>query len=153
MLKEYFVGAMSVTVFIVILLGVSHPKLKSVTSLGVGVLVICAILLPLVDIIKDIDIDKTLDGIFDGVDYTATDSAIELAFEDAVASYIAQKYGVTAECVKVRADGFDIGTLTAQRIYVTLSGEAILCDYKKIEEEIAVQFTAGGECEASVDFG
>ena len=110
-------------------------------------------MLPLVDLLGSFDIDKTLNGIFDGFNYEASDSAIELAFEDAIREKIADDYGVSKECVLVRADGFDIGSLSAERIFVTLSGEAVFLDYKRIEEEVCSNFTRGGECEVSVNIG
>ena len=114
---------------------------------------ICAVLLPLVDIIRDFDIEKSIDSIFDGIDYDAPDSAIELAFEEGVAEYISAEYGVAASNVEVHADGFDIATLKAVRIYVTLSGKAIVLDYKRIEKEVKAQFTLDGECEVSLSLG
>ena len=66
----------------------------------------------------------------------ATDSSIELAFENGIAEYIAEEYAVDTSAVLVNVDGFDMASLRAERIYVTLSGEAILLDYKKIEKEL-----------------
>ena len=63
-----------------------------------------------------------------------SDDAIELAFEDGVAAYISDRYGVERECIKVMADGFSLEKLQAERIYVTLSGKAALLDYKRIEK-------------------
>ena len=151
MLREYFLGLIGVVLFISLLVGIAHPRMVSSVRLGAGALAICAILLPIVDVISGFDISDELDGILDGIDYDTTDSAVELAFEEGVARYIAQTYGVREECVTVRADGFDISSLCAERIYVTLSGEAALLDYKRIEEEIRERFTFGGECEVSID--
>lgn len=153
MLREYFISVISVATVIALALGIAHPKLKGATVFGSGALMICAVLLPLVDIIRDFDIEKSIDGIFDGIDYDAPDSAIELAFEEGVAEYISAEYGVAASNVEVHADGFDIATLKAVRIYVTLSGEAIVLDYKRIEKEVKAQFTLDGECEVSLSLG
>lgn len=114
---------------------------------------ISAILLPLVDIITDYDVNYVLDSIAGGVDYELSDSAIELAFEDGLAEYVAKEYGVDRESVMISADGFDISTLTAKRIYVTLSGKGLLLDYKRIEADLSAQFTQGGECEVSFELG
>lgn len=153
MLREYFINTVGVALAISLALSITHPRLKKATAFSFGVLTICAVLLPLVDLLGGFDIDKTLNGIFDGFNYEASDSAIELAFEDAIREKIADDYGVSKECVLVRADGFDIGSLSAERIFVTLSGEAVFLDYKRIEEEVSVDFTRGGECEVSVNIG
>lgn len=153
MLREYFVGVIGIALLASFLLAITHPKAKGVTKFGTGVLLICTVLLPMVDILSGFDINKSIDGILDGIDYEATDSAIELAFEDAVAEYVADKYGVARECVTARADGFDIGTLRAERIYVTLFGEAVFLDYKRIESDVMTEFTNGGECEVFLSLG
>ena len=67
--------------------------------------------------------------------------------------YISEKYATDKDLVSVRADGFDIGSVRAQRIYVILSGRAAMLDYKKIEEDVCRQFTSGGECEVSIKIG
>lgn len=153
MLREYFVASVGVLTFISLLMSIVHPKLRSITSFGAGVLAICAVLLPLVDIIGDYNYDLSLDELLGDVDYNATDSAIELAFEEGVAEYISSAYKVEKESVRVYADGFDISTLSAERIYVTLSGEAIRLDYKRIEAEVSDRFTRGGECEVNLEIG
>ena len=154
MLKEYFEGVMILASFVALVVGVSHPRLKSATNFSAGVLIMCAILLPLVGIIKDIDKKYSIDDLFSVIEYEdTTDGAIELAFEEGIALYIVDKYDVKSEDVLVMADGFDIENMRAERIYITLSSRAALLDYKKIEEEIAKEFTYGGECEVSLEIG
>ena len=153
MLKEYFIGVITLTLFVAVAFGVSHPRLRNAVSFGGGILLVCGILLPIVDILRDFEVDETLDGIFDGIDFDATDSAIELAFENGVAEHIASSYGIPCECVSVRADGFDIASLTAERIYVTLSGKGTLLDYKRIEKEVGAEFAPRGYCEVYISFG
>ena len=153
MLREYFIGVVGITVFMSFALGIAYPRMMTSMRLGAGVLLICAVMLPLVDIIGDLNSNDELGDIFCNMDYETTDSAIELAFEEGIRGYLAEKYKVDAECIGVRADGFDISTLSAERIYVTLSGRAALLDYKRIEAEVAEHFTTAGECEVSIGIG
>ncbi len=154
MLSGYFSTVITVCVFITVALGLSHPRFKGAVGFGAGILVICVVLLPLVDIFRDFDINEPLDGIIaDMKQEGAADDAIELAFERGIAEYIAAEHDVDVGCVVVNADGFDMESLTAERIYVTLSGEAIYLDYKKIQNEISGRFTQGGECEVSLSVG
>lgn len=151
---EYFGGMIALCMFISVALGVAHPRLKKSVSFGAGVLIICAIMLPLVDILRDFNTDDALSNLLDNIDYDdATDSAIELAFECGVGEYIALKYGVKQEFVLVNADGFDMESLRAERIYVTLLSDAAFLDYKRIEDEICEEFTLNGECEVSIKLG
>ena len=145
---------MMLCLFLAVAQGVAHPRFSAITSFGAGVLVICAIMLPLVDIIRDFDVNSSLDDILSGIEYgDATDSSIELAFEDGLAEYISVKWEIDREDVSVRVDGFDMESLTAERIYVTLGGKGLLVDYKRIEEALALEFTREGECEVSLDLG
>lgn len=152
MLREYFKETLTLCVFISVALGVAHPRLKKTVSFSAGILIICSIMLPIVDILCSFDADKTFDKILADMDYDgATDNSIELAFENGIAEYIAEEYAVDTSAVLVNVDGFDMASLRAERIYVTLSGEAILLDYKKIEKEICEMFTKMGECEVSIN--
>lgn len=150
MLREYFSEIIILMTFAAILLGIAHPKLKGATSYSIGVLIICVILLPLVDIIRDFDTKSMFDSINMDIEYDITDDMIEASFEEGISEYIAQKHGVDKSCVTVMADGFDMERLRAERIYVTLSGRAVFLDYKKIEDEVRSEFTNGGECEVSL---
>lgn len=154
MLKEYFEGLMVLITFMALALGVAHPRLRSVTTFSAGLMIICAILLPLVSIMRDISEKYSLDNLFEDIEYdNVTDDAIELAFEMGISAYVVDKYGVKSDDVVVMADGFDMESMKAQRIYITLSSKAALLDYKKIEEEIKKEFTSGGECEVSLKIG
>jgi hypothetical protein len=111
-------------------------------------------MLPLVDIIRDFDANDFYDKILDDVEFTgATDSSIELAFEEGIADYVSGRWGIDRDYVRVSVDGFDMESLTAERIYVTLSGKGLLVDYKRIEEALVPEFTRDGECEVSLDLG
>ena len=154
MLKEYFEGVMILAAFFALALGVTHPRLKDSTSFSTGVLIICAIMLPLVSIIRDFDEKYSVDDLLSDIEYEGvSDDVIEVAFEKGISMYIAERYGVSSDNVLVMADGFDMESMKAKRIYVTLSSDAALLDYKKIEEEIATEFTEGGECEVSLKIG
>ena len=152
LLREYFKETLTLCVFISVALGIVHPRLKRMVSFSAGILIICSIMLPLVDILRSFDIDRTFDNVLADMNHDgATDSSIELAFESGIAEYIAEKYVVETSAILVNVDGFDMAALRAERIYVTLSGEAILLDYKKIEKEICEMFTKMGECEVSIN--
>lgn len=154
MLSSYFSGVMTLCLFLAVGLGVAHPRFKSATNLGAGVLLICAIMLPLVDIIRDFDIDNSFEKMLEDIEYSGmTDSAIELAFEDGIAEYVSDRWGVDRDSIIVNVDGFDMESLSAERIYVTLGGKGVLVDYKRIEEALTEEFTRGGECEVSLNIG
>lgn len=150
----YFKGALVLCVFASLLLSVAHPRFKSVTNICAGILVSFAIMSPLVVIIRDFNIDDVLDGVIGDADIgDMTDNAVELAFEEGTAEYIASRLGVDPSLVSVNVDGFDMESMKADRVYVTLRGAAITADYKRLEKEIEDRLTKGGKCEVSVSFG
>ena len=154
MLNSYFGGLLILSVFISVMLSAVHPKFKRVTNISTGIVLICAIMLPLVDIISSFDVNEAFDGIVDEFCIDGmTDNAIEKAFEDGIAEYIAKEWKVDRSSVTVRVDGFDMEKMLAERIYVTLSGKAITLDYKELGEVLEERLTSGGECEVSINIG
>ena len=153
MLKVYFTDVMYLSIFIALAVGISHPRLRKSTSFGAGVLFICIILLPLVDIIRDIDVKINTEDYLENIDTGFTDDALETAFEEGIREYISSGYHVDKELVTVMADGFDLEYMRAERIYVTLCGKAATLDYKRIESVIEKEFTNEGKCEVSLRLG
>ena len=154
MLKEYIQTVISVAIIVSVALSLSHPKLRGAAGFGAGILIICIIMLPLVDIINNFSIEDGWDGFLDDYIYeNMTDDAIELAFECGIEEYISEKYAIDRDLINVNADGFNLENMRCERVYVTLRGKAALADYKKIQTEIEQEFTVGGECEVSVIIG
>ena len=153
LLEAYFCGIIILCAFVALAVGISHPRLRGAVNVGAGILILSAILLPLVDIIEDIGV-KARD-----IEYTynteaeLSDDTIEEAFELGIGEYISSKYGVDKSLVAVMVDGFELSSMRAERIYVTLSGAAAMLDYKAIEAELGRDFTKGGECEVSIKIG
>ena len=153
MLKVYFTDVIYLSAFIALAAGISHPRLRKSTTFGAGVLLICIILLPLVDIIENIDMKIETGDYLGNIDLDLSDDALEGAFEDGIREYISEEYQVDKELITVMADGFDIECMRAGRIYVTLVGKAATLDYKRIESVIENEFTKDGECEVSLRLG
>ena len=153
MLKEYFNNALLGCITISIMLALSHSKMRSVTKTASGIMVICIVMLPLVDILVDFEWRSSYLEFMDGIDYETSDSGIKASFESGIEDYIEDKYGLPSGSVAVKADGFSLEVLKAERIYVNLSGKGALLDYKRLELDLAEKFTRGGECEVSVDIG
>ena len=53
MLREYFIGVMLLVTLISVALAVVYPRQKSATVFAAGVILICAVMLPIVDIINE----------------------------------------------------------------------------------------------------
>lgn len=149
MVSEYAISVVRFLVLAGMLISLSHIKTKQSVSFAIGVLIVSAIMLPLVDILR------SNEPIFPEVDVSGNveinDASIEVAYVDGIEKYVADRLGVPLTDVEVRIDGFDISTMLAERIYVTLSGDAIYCDYRALREEIGREFTKEGRCEVRID--
>ncbi len=155
MLNEYMIGIMKLSVFASLMVGISHDRMKSVTKMTMGVLVISVVMLPIVDIIKGFDIEKSL-GFLDN-DAEIGDQGGELAesaFEEGISEYISSEYGIPRDRITVNVDGFSLEEMRAQRVYASLTlKDAANIDYRRLERLLALNFTNGGECEVSLIVG
>lgn len=154
MFKEYFVSSLSVIAIAAAASVLSHSKMRKISKCALGLIVICVIMLPLVDIFKDNDLFFDFDYSFDDLENSdMNDEEIERAFEVGIERYIAEKYDVDISLIHVSVDGFDISKMKAERIYVALSGRAMNIDYRRLEDVLRENFTDGGECEVELDVG
>ncbi len=152
MLKEYATALIKSSLIIAAALEIAHSRMKKSSRLAAGLILICIIMLPIIDIIADNGLDFSFDYDFIQDDYdNMSDEAIEASFEKGIEKYIAEKCGIAPSDVKVNADKFSLEDMRAERIYVTLSGKGIFSDYKALEELIEKEFTQGGDCEVRLD--
>ena len=153
MVKEYTVLVLKLSAFIGIAINLAHPKQSKIMRLALGIVLISAIMLPLIDIITVNNSNVIIFPTPDEVDVEMNDEMIEIAFEEGIGKYISSKYFLSEDEVKVNADGFDFSVMKATRIYVTLCGKGVCIDYRKLEDEIAKEFTRGGICEVELNIG
>ena len=151
MLREYVILSVKLILFVGIAVNIAHPRQEKTMRIALGMMMISAIMLPLVDIFDEnnfkIDIESSsVDSV-----YEINDSAIKRAFEEGIERYICSEYSLQQGEVAVMSDGFDISSMTAERIYVTLSGSAIYINYRSLEAEISEEFAGGGVCEVELD--
>ncbi len=149
MLEEYITGVIRLAVLASVLLSVAHERVKGAVRLGIGILMISAIMLPIVDIIEGFDINN-LDFSVTDADAGERPDLIELAFEEGIARYIAEEYGAAAE---VDAVGFEPQTMLAERIDVVLTEGYASADYRVLSQDIADKFTDGGRCSLDIVIG
>ena len=153
MLNEYAITVLKLSLFVGVALNLAHPKQEKVIRLSLGIILLSAVTLPFVDIIADNGLNLDLILPDEGIDVEVSDDAIEEAFEDGIREYICSSYGLSSSDVKVMADGFDLSSMTASRLYVTLSGKGAYVDYRALADHLAEEFTRGGECRIELDIG
>ncbi len=75
----------------------------------------------------------------------------EAAFCEGIRAAVCEKFLLDASALSVRAEGFDITAMRAERIRILLSGNAILADSFAIAA--FVQEQGLGECEVEIEIG
>ena len=153
MFKEYFLSAASVLVFVSFVSVISHTKAKKITRSALGIIVICVIMLPFIDILGDNALFDFDFSYISDENIELNDEEIEAAFETGIERFVAEKYSKDPADIHVSVDEFDISTMRAQRIYVTLRGGARDIDYRRLEDIIRDNFTNEGRCEVELDVG
>lgn len=124
---------------------VSADRYKALTKACVGIILVMAIITPLPALIEKMQEDLDFSEIGD---MQAEDIRIS-AFEDGIAQYISESFGLSRECVSVEAEGFNSDDMKAEKILITLTGSAVAANYKKIES--VVNGLGLGEAEVKIE--
>ena len=111
---------------------VSADRYKALTKACVGIILVMAMITPLPALIEKMQEDLDFSEIGD---MQAEDIRIS-AFEDGIAQYISESFGLSRECVSVEAEGFNSDDMKAEKILITLTGSAVASNYKKIESVV-----------------
>ena len=107
-------------------------RYKALTRAAVSLILIMAIITPLPSLIGKIqgDLDFSTGDSIEGED-------IRLAsFEEGIAGYIASEFDLLREEVEVEAINFNSNVMKAEKILITLTGRAVLANYKSIEKAV-----------------
>ena len=108
---------------------IAADRYKALTRASVGIILVMAIITPLPALIEKMQGD--LD--FSGVEDTQAEDIRLSAFEEGIAQYISGEFNLARENVSVEAEGFNSGDMKAEKILITLTGSAVMANYKKIE--------------------
>ena len=149
--REYIIVSLKVLLFVGFAINIAHPRQIGVMRVVLGMILISAIMLPLVDIFDENRLEIDIGSLGEDNNGEINDDAIEYAFERGIERYICSEYNLREGEVRVMADGFDLSDMTAKKIYVVLSGSGIYIDYKRLRGYIAEEFTKGGVCEVELD--
>lgn len=120
---------------------------------AVGIVSAFIIISPLVTAVRNIDIDKALDLLTGGSYETDADcSAVaEEAFAKGIGQAVADKFSLDKEDIRVKIIDFNMETMSARQIKISLSGTAALADYRGIESY--VNSLEMGECRVEIEIG
>ncbi len=149
-LKEYIALTCVLLITASVLRMLVKDKLQKTFGIAVGFVLISAVMLPLVGIIRDIDINSLIIPENESVGENVSAELLSQALEEGIGRYIEDEYGVEYESVEVKVSGFSTDTCLAESIYIRIENGAQL-DFRSLREDIRKKFTDNGRVEVRID--
>lgn len=151
---EYLLSLVGVSVFLALISYLSYPSAMGKTAKFASlILLIYTVASPLPALLDGITDYKDAPS-FQLPDTDLSDTYGEVvheAFDRGIEIYVIDKYGASENDITVESFGFDFELMRAELITVTLSGKAIVLDYRDIERSVGG--LGLGECEVYIKFG
>ena len=144
-MEKYLLSITVLAVALDLIEFIAADRYKTLTRACVGIILVMAIITPLPALIEKMQGD--LD--FSGVQHTQAEDIRLSAFEEGVAQYISGEFNLARENVSVETEGFNSSDMRAEKILITLTGSAIIANYKKIES--AVNSLGVGRAEVKIE--
>lgn len=146
-MKSYLGDLFALSLIFGILSSVTAPAYKKSVNAALALILSARLLLPLSSL--DLGISSTppsLDDLTQGGEYSEN---VKEAFEYGIRNYLSGELSLDEDCIEVETVGFDVGTMRAERILVTLSKKGALANTKKVK---ALLEEAGlGEAEVKIE--
>ena len=130
---KYLLSITALAVALDLLEVLSAEKYKAITRGAVSVILTVAIITPIPSLVEEIKREPD----FSYVEKNEGEDICLASFEEGIARYIAAEFNLSRECISVEAVGFDVQTMRAERILITLSGSAAMANYKRIEKTVS----------------
>lgn len=118
------------------------------TRFALGAVLLCAVTVPTAAHLKSISLGELSFSDME-ISESYTDGVLEEAYSKGIERAIAEKFSLSEDSVDVVCRGFSGQTVSADFVYVTLSGEAAFSDLPRIRSYVNEKF---GECEVAVKF-
>ena len=155
--KGYVISLIVAAVIITLAEELSPRALRPAVSLCLGVYLLCTLVSPLASFIgggfsaEDFIPDSSLEENEGGYSDTVT-----LATAKGIGRAVAERFGFSEELIEVTLVGFDVYELTAERVYIRLTGRAAYIDFhaaeRYVEEIIGGKNGESTKCTAELSF-
>lgn len=151
-MSEYAVSLFAICLVGGALLMLSYGQGRA-ESLAVGIITLSVILTPLADLVISADPEDFLNSLKGDVpqEELGAEGVIEDAFAEGIALAVAEKFSLDPDDIRVRLVRFDQQAMSAEGIVITLSGAAVIADYKAVEKY--VNSLDLGVCNVQIEIG
>lgn len=148
-MSEYFVYIVSVLLAVAFCSFISYGgETDKHVRFVLGAVLLCALTVPTVARLKNFSL---ADFAFPDTELSGSHTAqvLEQAYTKGVGRAVAEEFSLSEGSVEVRCRGFSEERVSADFLYVTLSGDAAFSDVRRIRSYVNEKF---GECEVTVRF-
>lgn len=152
-MKEYLICVVLITALAAL---VSHflsgTDAAGYGKLALGIVLLWAVLSPLVSLLSALPALPSLPELPEGdTDEPLYEVYAEEGFCKGIARAVAEKFSLSEELISVRAEGFRVSDMQAEKICVLLRGKAVFADSAAIAA--FVEGEGLGECEVEIEIG
>ena len=121
--------------------------------LGLAVVLLWAVLSPLAGLLQSLPSSFPSFSLpeTEGTDSPLYAERAQQGFCDGIRAAVCEKFSLSEEELSVRAEGFDMAVMRAERIHILLKGKGVLADGFAIEAFIEGENL--GDCEVEMEFG
>lgn len=109
---------------------------QKASRFALGIILFAALISPITSAVSGLlSIDFNDTGGY--VESSAVDKTLQEAFCEGIRRTVAEGFSLKADCVAVGVSGFDCEKMSADKIFVTLSGSAALTDIRAVESFVS----------------
>ncbi len=150
-MKEYLFGCIILSLISAVLTETVPSSLEPGVKSAVGVGLVVFATIPLGSMISSILTNPVPDiPSLDGSESSFYETS-ESAYKEGVALLLADKYSCQKSDFAVTVDGFNAESLSAECIHITLSGDAVLLDYRALSEYVTESLKVV-KCDVQIEF-
>ena len=119
--------------------------------LAVSTVLLWAVLSPLVSLPEELPALPPLPAPDAGEEPPLYEQYAEEGYCTGVAAAVCEKFGLAADALSVRCEGFELQTMRAERVFILLKGSGIFADSYAIAAFVEAEGL--GECEVEIEIG
>ena len=151
-MKEYLISVVMITSLVALASHFLSGSAEGYGRLALGIVLLYAVLSPLVSLLSALPSLPSLpDSPQEDTDAPLYEVYAQEGFCRGIAVAVGEKFSVPEALISVRAEGFDVQKMRAEKIHILLRGEAIFADGFSIESY--VEGEGLGDCEVEIEIG
>ena len=152
-MKEYLISVVLITALVALASHfLSGTDAAGYGRLSLGIVLLWAVLSPLASLLSALPSLPNLPEPPAGdTDAPLYEQYAEEGFCEGIALAVEERFGISAEHISVRVEGFDITKMRAERVRILLRGKAAFADSRAIAA--FVEGEGLGECEVEIEIG